>query len=72
MGVGAVAFKSVNEIHENYREVSLAALVSSVDHGPWIDHISASELPRIIRLFDYSNSWDRIVLFGIRYSLILR
>ena len=31
-----------------------------------------SELPQIIRLFDYSNSWDRIVLFGIRYSLILR
>ena len=31
-----------------------------------------TELPRIIRLFDYSNSWDRIVLFGIRYSLILR
>merc|ERR1711994_644471 len=29
-----------------------------------------AELPRIIQLFDYSNSWDRIIIFGIRYSLI--
>ena len=37
-----------------------------------IKSVHEAELPRIIRLFDYSNSWDRIVLFGIRYSLILR
>ena len=30
------------------------------------DGSHSPELPRIIRLFDYSNSWDRIVLFGIR------
>ena len=48
-------------------ETKVHPKVCNHGEGPYL-----SELPRIIRLFDYSNSWDRIVLFDIRYSLILR